>query len=60
LARARTDIKCDVDEKGRIIAMQGDRFIGFQFHPESVMSEDGNDVMYRALMILKTLSSEGK
>lgn len=56
VSRSRTDIKCDVDEKGRIIAMQGDRFIGFQFHPESVMSEDGNDVMYRALMILKTLS----
>lgn len=55
-ARARADLRLDVDEKGRIIAMQGDMFIGFQFHPESVMSEDGNDVMYRALMILKQLS----
>lgn len=53
IARARSDIKYDIDEKGRIIAMEGDRFVGFQFHPESVMSEDGNDVMYRALMILK-------
>ncbi|HAJ90908.1 MAG TPA: hypothetical protein DCM27_07875 [Rhodospirillaceae bacterium] len=55
-ARARVDLRLDLDENGRIIAMQGDRFIGFQFHPESVMSEDGNDVMYRALMILKQLS----
>lgn len=55
-ARARVDLRLDLDEKGRIIAMQGDRFIGFQFHPESVMSEDGNDVMYKALMILKQLS----
>lgn len=56
-ARARVDLRFDLDEKARIIAMQGDRFIGFQFHPESVMSEDGNDVMYRALMILKQLSA---
>lgn len=55
-ARARVDLRLDLDENARIIAMQGDRFIGFQFHPESVMSEDGNDVMYRALMILKQLS----
>lgn len=55
-ARARVDLRLDLDENGRIIAMQGDRFIGFQFHPESVMSEDGNDVMYKALMILKQLS----
>lgn len=55
-ARARVDLRYDLDENGRIIVMQGDRLIGFQFHPESVMSEDGNDVMYRALMILKQLS----
>lgn len=56
VARQRVDMRFDLDENGRIIAMQGDRFIGFQFHPESVMSEDGNDVMVRALMILKQFS----
>jgi phenazine biosynthesis protein phzE len=56
-ARVRVDLRYDLDENNRIIAMQGDRFIGFQFHPESVMSEDGNDVMYRALMILKQFSA---
>ncbi len=56
-ARERVDLRMDLDEHNRIIAMQGDRFIGFQFHPESVMSEDGNDVMYRALMILRQLSA---
>lgn len=56
VARGRDDIKYDVDEKGRIIAMQGNRFIGFQFHPESVMSQDGNDVLEQALRVLKQLS----
>jgi len=57
--RQRKDLQIDLDENDRIIAMQGDRFIGFQFHPESVMSEDGNDVMYHALMVLKTVSLNG-
>ena len=46
----------DLIQEGNIGLMQGDRFIGFQFHPESVMSEDGNDVMYKVLMILKKLT----
>ncbi len=47
-ATRRVDIVCDVDE-GRIQAMQGPGFIGFQFHPESVMSETGLDLLRRAL-----------
>jgi phenazine biosynthesis protein phzE len=54
-ARSRSDIKPDVDEDNRIIAMQGQRFIGFQFHPESVMSQDGNKVLYQALSSLKAI-----
>jgi phenazine biosynthesis protein phzE len=52
-ARAHTDITYDIDENNRIIAMEGIRFIGFQFHPESIMSEDGASLLYRALMHLR-------
>ncbi|MDD3371452.1 MAG: chorismate-binding protein [Alphaproteobacteria bacterium] len=52
-ARAHTDIKFDLDENNRIIAMEGVRFIGFQFHPESIMSEDGASVLHRAMMRLR-------
>jgi len=52
-ARGHTDIKFDIDETDRIIAMEGIRFMGFQFHPESIMSEDGASLLYRALMHLK-------
>ncbi|MFA4994814.1 MAG: chorismate-binding protein [Bdellovibrionales bacterium] len=54
-AKARKDIHFDIDETNRIIAMEGDRFMGFQFHPESIMSEDGASLLYRAL---KHLHSE--
>lgn len=52
-ARAHTNVKFDVDETGRIIAMEGVRFIGFQFHPESLMSERGANLLHRALMHLR-------
>ncbi|MFA5592798.1 MAG: chorismate-binding protein [Micavibrio sp.] len=42
-------IKTDLDDEGRIVAMTGPRFIGFQFHPESIMSEQGNEVLREAL-----------
>lgn len=45
-------IKVDLDDDGRIIAMQGPGFIGFQFHPESMMSEFGNDILAQALVRL--------
>jgi phenazine biosynthesis protein phzE len=52
-ARARADMKFDLDDENRIIALQGDRFIGFQFHPESVMSQDGSRLFFQALMLLR-------
>jgi phenazine biosynthesis protein phzE len=52
-ARAYTDIKFDIDENDRIIAMEGVRLMGFQFHCESIMSEDGASLLYRALMHLR-------
>jgi phenazine biosynthesis protein phzE len=52
-ARAHTDIKFDLDENGRIIAMKGVRFMGFQFHPESIMSEEGAGILHRAIMRLR-------
>ena len=55
VARKRTDIIYDCDENNRIMAMQGQRFISFQFHPESVMSQDGNKVLYQALSNLKAM-----
>lgn len=52
-ARAHTDIRFDIDENDRIIAMEGVRFAGFQFHPESIMSEEGASLLHRALTRLR-------
>ena len=52
-ARQRTDIRMDMDHENRIIAMQGNAFIGFQFHPESIMSENGTELLYKALVSLR-------
>lgn len=52
-ARHVTGIRMDIDKQSRIIAMQGSGFIGFQFHPESVMSENGTDLLYKALVTLR-------
>ncbi len=48
----RKDIYCDVDEEGRIIAMKGDNFISFQFHPESIMSQDGIRLLSASILKL--------
>ncbi|PZQ47867.1 MAG: hypothetical protein DI551_02580 [Micavibrio aeruginosavorus] len=48
-AKARHDIAFDTDENGRIIAMEGSGFVGFQFHPESVLSRDGYELIYKAI-----------
>lgn len=42
-------INVDLDENNRIIAMYGKNFVSYQFHPESVMSIDGLDLLTEAL-----------
>ena len=42
-------IEFDVDNEGRILALYGEDFTGFQFHPESVMSPDGYDLIIGAV-----------
>lgn len=49
----------DLDDEGRIIALCGEKMIGFQFHPESIMSEDGLDLLQEALRTL-TCEEAGK
>lgn len=53
IAASRNDLLLDLDENRRIIAMKGPGFIGFQFHPESVMSENGNELLLDALLELR-------
>lgn len=43
----------DIDTQNRVIAMAGPHFIGYQFHPESVMSESGAELLRRALVRLR-------
>ncbi len=52
-ARAQKELTFDIDDMKRIVAMHGPRMIGFQFHPESIMSEDGAGLLYRALVSLR-------
>ncbi|MGB8983439.1 MAG: chorismate-binding protein [Anaerolineales bacterium] len=56
-AAQRSDISFDLDSTRRIIAARGENFIGFQFHPESVMSKDGGELLYEALVDLTTPSA---
>lgn len=49
----RDDLEIDLDDEKRVIAMQGKDFVGFQFHPESVMSEEGAEIMFNALTYLR-------
>lgn len=51
-------LKLDLDEEARVIALQGDGLIGFQFHPESVMSESGYRLLYKAIRILQQFVPE--
>ncbi|TVQ81908.1 MAG: hypothetical protein EA357_11320 [Micavibrio sp.] len=48
-AEQRGDLRFDCDDKGRIIALFGNGFTGYQFHPESVMSQQGVALLYDAL-----------
>lgn len=45
----KTHLKVNLDDDGRIIAVEGPNFIGFQFHPESTMSEYGNELLFYAI-----------
>lgn len=51
-------LKLDCDEDGRVISLQGDGLIGFQFHPESVMSESGYRLLYKAIRILQQFAPD--
>lgn len=59
-AEKRRDIDFDCDGKNRIIAMRGDGFSGFQFHPESVMSIEGVELLYDALARLAATRQSGE
>ena len=51
--KAPATIHFDVDAKNRILAMKGDGFISFQFHPESVLSEKGYELLTESLITLR-------
>ncbi len=53
-------IAFDCDDKSRIIAMRGAGFSGFQFHPESVMSIEGVELLYKALAHLAETAQREK
>jgi anthranilate/para-aminobenzoate synthase component II len=42
------------DENNRIIAMRARGMIGVQFHPESVMTENGYDLLKEYLIALSS------
>jgi len=50
-------IQYDLDDEERIVAMKGEGFTGFQFHPESVMSFDGYALLCEALLGLSNHKS---
>ena len=54
------DLKLDADEQGRVIYMNQDHFTGFQFHPESVMSETGIDLIQEALLHIESYAAQHK
>jgi len=57
-ARSQKDFTFDLDENNRIIAMQSRGVIGFQAHPESIMSERGMDLLLRALNLLYPMNDK--
>lgn len=46
------NLSCDVDEQGRITAMGNQKLVAFQFHPESVMSKSGRELVLQAMQRL--------
>ena len=51
--KAPATILFDVDNQNRILAMKGDGFVSFQFHPESVLSEKGYELLTESLINLR-------
>ena len=49
LMQPPADITYDLDEEERIIAISGAHYCGFQFHPESIMSQTGVDLLKQVL-----------
>ena len=49
LMQPPADITYDLDEEDRIIAISGSHYRGFQFHPESIMSQTGVNLLKQAL-----------
>lgn len=49
LMQPPADINYDLDEEERIIAISGPHYRGFQFHPESIMSQTGVDLLKQVL-----------
>ncbi len=49
LMQSPADIIYDLDEEERIIAISGSHYRGFQFHPESIMSQTGVDLLKSVL-----------
>lgn len=47
------DIKMDTDNDGRVLTLSGRKFISTQFHPESVLSEHGYEILSECLVRLK-------
>ncbi|MBK66520.1 MAG: hypothetical protein CMP22_00110 [Rickettsiales bacterium] len=46
-------LEFDIDKDNRILGMSGGSFTSFQFHPESVLSEKGHEVLTRAIIDLR-------
>lgn len=49
---ASSPLAIDLDHNGRIIALRGENMVGYQFHPESVMSVDGRKLLLAAFIQL--------
>ena len=54
--RSNLDVSCD-PETGEIYALRGQHFQSFQFHPESVLTENGFDLLQGVMLDLFALSA---
>ncbi len=55
--QASQKVSYDLDGNGRVLAMQGDHFMGMQFHPESILSEKGHEILVEGLIRLRLTRS---